>query len=706
MTPLTSSPRNTTVEIGGGIANALNWLHDQQDPEGFWMGALESNSCMEAEWILAMHVLGVHDDPKLPGVVRAILDKQRDDGSWEIYHNAEGGDINTTVECYAALRAAGEDPDSPPLKLARDWIHRHGGMSRLRNFTKYWMALIGEWPWNETPTLPPELIYLPPWMPFNIYQFATWARGTIIPLTILSARRTTRPLPPDRRLDELFPEGRAHHDHRLQRKHRWISWEGPFYLADRLLRWYSRLPIRPGREAAIRTCLEWIIKHQEADGSWSGIQPPWIYSLMALHEEGYELDHPVVKAGLEAFNTYWSYQRNGATYLQASESTVWDTALTLQAMLDCGETPDQNPAMAASVRWLLDHQVSYLGDWHVLSKGLGSGGWTFQRANRNYPDIDDTAVVLLDLNRVRSVTKGPTPELDEAIRKGTEWVLGLQCSNGGWAAYDRDNTHAWLTKIPFSDFGELIDPPSSDVTAHVVEALAAEGRTLDDPAVAQAVRFLRDEQEEDGSWFGRWGVNHVYGTGAVLPALQAIGLDTRAPWIRRGAEWLVSRQNSDGGWGESCASYMDPALRGVGPSTASQTGWALMGLLAVDTHDFDESIRKGVQYLLDHQVEGTWNELEYTATGFPGYGVGHRVDLQNVAGSLEQDKALQRAFMLNYNMYRHYFPLSALGRARRHLAQVRKDPAHHQFAGTHWQQADNDTSSSQVGSTATWSQAN
>jgi len=668
-------PRDSSDVLSPGIAESLAWLQAHQQDEGFWVGAVESNSCMEAEWILAMHVLGVHDDPKLPGVVRAILDKQRPDGAWEVYHNAEGGDINTTVECYAALRAAGEDPDSRPLREARNWIHRHGGMSRLRNFTKYWLALIGEWPWSETPTLPPELIFLPTWMPFNIYQFASWARGTILPLAILCARKSTRPLPPDRRLDELFPEGRNQHDHRLPRRHRWISWEGPFYLVDRLLRWYSNLPIRPGRESAIRLCIEWIIRHQESDGAWAGIQPPWIYSLMALHQEGYPIDHPVIRAGLEAFNTYWSYQRDGATYLQASESPVWDTVLSLQAILDCGCTLQNSPWMEGAVQWLLDRQVTTPGDWHVHARGLPGGGWTFQRVNRHYPDIDDTAVALLVLHRLREQS-GPTARFDGPIGRATQWLVGLQCSNGGWAAYDRDNDQAWLTKIPFADFGELIDPPSADVTAHVVEALAAGGRRLDDPVVARAVRYLRSEQEDDGSWFGRWGVNHIYGTAAVLPALRAVGIETNEPWVRHGADWLASRQNDDGGWGETCASYMDPALRGVGPSTASQTAWALIGLLAIDTHDYDDLIRQGVDYLLSHQEAGTWHELEYTGTGFPGYGVGHRVDLEHVAQGLEQDTALQRAFMINYNLYRHYFPLSALGRAKRHFASARKSNGH------------------------------
>jgi squalene-hopene/tetraprenyl-beta-curcumene cyclase len=665
-----SRARSLLGRVKDGIAQALTWLVDRQEADGFWVGMLESNCCMEAEWILAMHVLGAEDDPKLPGVVRAILDRQRADGSWEVYHGAAGGDINTTVECYAALRVAGEDPGSAALTRARQWILDRGGLVGLRNFTTFWLALIGEWPWEQTPTLPPELIYLPTWMPFNIYQFASWARGTILPLAILSARRASRPLPPEKRLDELFPQGRDARDYHLARRHSWLSWEGPFYAIDRALRYYAKAPIQPGRESAIKLCLEWIIKHQEADGAWSGIQPPWIYSLMALAQEGYPLDHPVVKAGLQAFDAHWSYQRGEATFLQASESPVWDTALSLLAMLDAGETLDEHPAMENALRWLLKQQVTTPGDWQVHARGVLPGGWSFQRANRFYPDVDDTAVVVLVLARLAEQLAEPS-EVETAINRAMHWLEGMQCDNGGWGAFDRNNTHFWLTKIPFSDFGELLDPPSVDVTAHVVEAFAARGRRHDDPVVARAIRFIRREQEDDGSWFGRWGVNHLYGTAAVLPALEAAGVDTREPWIRNAADWTVARQNADGGWGESCASYMDDALRGVGPSTASQTGWALMSLVAVATHEYDDSIRRGLAYLMDNQTGGTWTEPEYTGTGFPGYGVGQRIDLSRASGTIEQGTDLQRAFMINYNLYRHYFPIIAMSRAQAHFATER-----------------------------------
>ncbi|MCP5116467.1 MAG: squalene--hopene cyclase, partial [bacterium] len=560
-----AQPRAPTLE--GAISAAVDWLANQQQADGFWVGMLESNSCMEAEWVLAMHFLGVEDDPKYDKVIQTILREQRPDGAWEVYHDAPHGDINATVECYAALRASGMPASAEPLKRAREWIFANGGLKAVRNFTRYWLALIGEWPWEGTPTLPPELILLPSWAPFNIYQFASWARGTIVPLCILSARRPVRRLPPDRRLDELFPGGREHFDFGRERKKNLISWEGVFLGLDRLLAAYVPMKLRPGRHSAIKLCVEWIIKHQEADGAWSGIQPPWIYSLMALRTEGYSRNHPVIRAGLDAFDKHWSYEKEGGVYLQASESPVWDTILSSLALLDCDSTPVEGASLRKAVDWLLDQQVKAWGDWKVYIRDARGGGWAFQRSNDSYPDVDDTAVALIVLARVRKLMGG-SRQLDEAIDLAVEWMLAMQCENGGWGAFDRDNDARILTKIPFADFGELLDPPSVDVTAHVLEALALLGHRLDELPLARALDYIRGEQEPEGSWFGRWGVNHIYGTAAVLPALDAVGEDMNKEYVRRAAKWVVDHQNDDGGWGETPASYMDDSLRGVGESTA------------------------------------------------------------------------------------------------------------------------------------------
>jgi len=495
----------------------------EQDDEGFWVGMLESNCCMEAQWILAMHFLGVKNDPKLPGVIRAILKEQRPDGSWEVYHQAPMGDINTTVECYAALRCAGFKPDDLRLKKAREWILSHGGLKKTRNFTRIWLALVGEWPWDCTPVVPPELIALPTWMPFNIYWFASWARATIVPLAIVSSRRPVRPLATESRLDELFPEGRHNFDYSIPKKMTGF-WPTFFRLNERVLHLYGALPWKPGREACIKLCLEWLIRHQDADGAWGGIQPPWIYSLMALHVEGYPLDHAVVRTGLDAWNHHWSYERGGAIYLQASESPIWDTLLTLQALLDCGATAETFPQMLPALDWILKKQILVKGDWAMTVKGVDCGGWAFERANTLYPDLDDTAVALTVLVQIRErVPSSYWPRIQAAIARAETWVRAMQSSNGGWGAFDKDNDKWILTRIPFCDFGEVLDPPSADLTGHKLEALGLMGCGLDDPAVKKAVAYVLSEQESDGSWFGRWGVNHIYGTALVLPGLRAVG---------------------------------------------------------------------------------------------------------------------------------------------------------------------------------------
>ena len=656
-----------SIPLDNAISQAMQWLVHEQQPEGFWVGMLESNCCMEAQWILAMHFLGVSDDPKLPGILRAILREQRSDGSWEVYHEAPMGDINTTVECYAALRCCGFKPDDEPLKKARAWILTHGGLNKTRNFTRIWLALIGEWPWEYTPVIPPELILLPTWMPFNLYWFASWARATIVPLAIVSARRPVRPLPPERRLDELFPDGRNNFKYCIPRNKTGF-WPTFFWINERILHAYGSLPWKFGRESSIKLCLEWIIRHQDADGAWGGIQPPWIYSLMALHTEGYPLDHSVLHNGLDAWNHHWSYQRGDATYIQASESPIWDTLLTLQGLIDCGATPENYPQMLPALDWILKKQILVKGDWAMTVKGVECGGWAFERANTYYPDLDDTAVALTVLVQIRdNVPASFRQRIEQAMRRAEKWVRAMQCSNGGWAAFDKDNNKWILARIPFCDFGEVLDPPSADLTGHKLEALGLMGYDLNDPTVKKAVHYILHEQEPDGSWFGRWGVNYIYGTGLVLPGLRAVGFDMSDPRIRKAGDWLLSKQSADGGWGESCASYMDDSLRASGPNTASQTAWALMGLLAIGDRSYKPAISRGVDWLIRHQHKGTWDEPQYVGCGFPGYGVGERIDLKKNTAQLAQGRELARGFMINYNLYRHYFPMQALGRARRFL---------------------------------------
>ncbi|MGD8340858.1 MAG: squalene--hopene cyclase [Gammaproteobacteria bacterium] len=655
--------------LDNAIERAVGWLNEEQDPAGFWVGMLESNQCMEAEWLLAMHFLD-YEHPRKKDIVATLLQAQREDGSWENYHDAPEGDINSTVECYAALRSVGFPPDDERLVKAREWIFAHGGLPQIRVFTRYWLALIGEWPWNRTPNLPPEVIANPRWFPFNVYNFSSWARATLLPLAILSAQRAVRPLPKERRLDELFPDGREQMDYQLPHDNPLFSFKRLFLMTDRLLHVYQAIGFTPFRRLAVHACLEWILRHQDADGAWGGIQPPWIYSLMALNVEGYPLDHPVVREGLNALDRHWSYERNGTLHIQASESPIWDTLLTLMALQDSEQ--EWNDATERALDWLLSHENRYRGDWVHQNPRLEPSGWAFERSNLHYPDIDDTSVALIVLARLPQSVRN-RPEVKSTIDRALAWTLGMQCKSGGWAAFDRDNDKLIITMIPFCDFGEALDPPSADVTAHVIEALAYLGFDRSHEAVERAYQFLRDEQEPDGSWFGRWGVNHIYGTAAVLPALAALGEDATQPHVKRAADWIAEHQNVDGGWGETCASYMDDRLRGMGPSTASQTAWALIALIASGGEAYVSHVRAGLAYLTESQRDdGSWDEAYHTGTGFPGYGFGARLDFRNdkIRKRIHQGTELQRGFMINYNMYRHYFPLMAMGRARRYLTDV------------------------------------
>ena len=663
-------PTNFAAALRASVAAATDWLLARQKPDGHWVGRAESNACMEAQWRLCLWFLGLDDHPLCARLAQSLIDRQREDGAWEIYFGAPNGDINTTVEAYAALRCSGYAADHPVLIGAQRWIESKGGLRNVRVFTRYWLALIGEWPWAKTPNLPPEVIWLPLWFPFNIYHFAQWARATLMPIAILSARRPSRPLPPERRLDALFPQGRAAFDYDLPEKKNAGGWDVFFRKTDKVLHalqdFGHRFRLNLWRDAAVRHTLEWIIRHQDSDGGWGGIQPPWVYSLMALHVEGYPNDHPVMAKGLACLDDPgWRVDIGDATFIQATNSPVWDTILTLLAFDDSGAPGHDSEAVEKALDWVLKRQVLVPGDWSVKLPNVKPGGWAFEYANNSYPDVDDTAVALIALAPFRNSAKWRARGIEEAIARGVDWLIAMQSASGGWGAFDKDNTNQLLTKIPFCDFGEALDPPSVDVTAHVIEAFAKLGVSRDHPAMVRALRFIWEQQEPDGSWFGRWGVNYIYGIGAVLPALAAYGEDMSAPAVFRACDWLASRQQDNGGWGESCASYMQTEMAGRGNATASQTAWALVGLLAANRPQDRDRIARGCQFLIERQSEGTWPEPEFTGTGFPGYGVGQTIKLTDplLSERLRQGPELSRAFMLRYGLYSHYFPLMALARA-------------------------------------------
>ncbi len=673
--PLRPSADNFASALQSTVRTAAQWLIERQKPDGHWVGRAESNACIEAQWCLALWFLGLEDHPLRRRLGAALLQTQRTDGAWGIYFEAPNGDINATVEAYAALRSLGHSDDEPALARALAWIHSKGGLRNVRVFTRYWLAVIGEWPWEKTPNIPPEVIWFPVWFPFSIYNFAQWARATLMPIAVLSAHRPTRPLPPGNRLDALFPQGRETFDYDLPQKAEAGLWDAFFRGADKVLHRLQGKGRRPPkgivRRAAISRTLEWMVRHQDFDGGWGGIQPPWIYGLMALHVEGYDHRHPVIAKGFDCLNDPgWRVDVGEATFIQATNSPVWDTILSRLAFEDAGLSDDHPAGVEKAVQWVLDRQVRVKGDWSVKLPDTEPGGWAFEYANNFYPDVDDTAVALIALAPFRDDPAWRAKGIEEAIQRGVNWLIAMQSRGGGWGAFDKDNDRQLLTKIPFCDFGEALDPPSVDVTAHVVEAFAKLGLPKSHPAMVRALDYLRREQEADGAWFGRWGVNYIYGVGAVLPALEAIGEDMSQPYVARACNWLKSRQQDDGGWGETCASYMDIGLAGRGVTTASQTAWAVMALVAAGRADDAEAVERGCLYLIERQSEGTWAEAHYTGAGFPGYGVGQTIKLTDplLQKRLMQGPELSRAFMLRYDLYRHYFPMMALGRAARTIA--------------------------------------
>ncbi|GAA2812860.1 squalene--hopene cyclase [Kitasatospora paracochleata] len=614
---------------GAALSRATAHLLSLQHADGWWKGDLETNVTMDAEDLLLRQFLGIRTEEQTRATAAWIRSQQRDDGTWATFHGGPP-ELSTTVEAYVALKLAGEDPGAPHMAAAAAYVRGAGGIAAARVFTRIWLALFGWWPWEQLPELPPELIFLPRWAPLNLYSFAQWARQTIVPLTVVSAHRPVRPAPFD--LTELHTDPANPFPTRPLAPA--ASWDGLFQRLDRLMHHYHRYALRPLRRLAMQQAARWIIERQESDGCWGGIQPPAVYSLISLSLLGYSLDHPVMKAGIASFDGFTVHTEDGRRWMEACQSPVWDTCLATIALRDAG-LPGDHPALVRATDWMLAEEITTRGDWAVKRPQLAPGGWAFEFQNDTYPDVDDTAEVVLALHRVAH----PEPEkVDGAMRRAVEWTLGMQSRNGAWGAFDADNTSPLPNKLPFCDFGEVIDPPSADVTAHMVEMLAAVG-LAHDPRCRRGISWLLRNQEADGSWFGRWGTNYIYGTMSVLPALVAAGIAVDHPAVRRAVRWLGMRQNEDGGWGEDLRSYRDPdAWSGRGESTASQTAWALMALLSAGERE-SAAVERGVQWLVGAQrPDGTWDEPQFTGTGFPW------------------------DFSINYHLYRLVFPVTALGR--------------------------------------------
>jgi squalene-hopene/tetraprenyl-beta-curcumene cyclase len=607
-------------QLRQALDRAVQWLLEHQDAEGWWCGELETNVTMTAEHILLLRFLGLSVESIRDGAIRHILNNQRADGSWALYFDGPA-DLSTTIEAYVALKVLGVDPSSEAMQRALALILQQGGVANARVFTKIWLALFGQYPWSGIPSMPPELVYLSPNVPFNLYDFACWARGTIAPLLIVISRRPVKSLGCS--VPELIAPGTKD---LLTR----VPGSGFFWWTDKLLKLYETFPWQPGRKRARRRLVKWITDRQEADGSWGGIQPPWVYSLIALSLEGMNTDHPVMRRGIEGLEGFVLEDESGWRF-QACMSPVWDTAWAMLALRRAGLDRD-HPALQRAVQWMLKEQIFTGGDWQVRCGKVPCGGWAFEFENDIYPDIDDTAVIVLAL-----LEAGTKIAVQTAVDRAVQWVLVMKSRNGAWGAFDKDNTRAIVYKLPFADFGAMLDPPTEDVTAHVLEMLAHVDAPDKERVIRGALKYIRQTQRADGAWFGRWGVNYLYGTWCVISALAALrdtGYEVQ-DMIDRGCSWLLEHQNEDGGWGESCYSYEDSTFAGVGQSTPSQTAWAVLSLQVAGLGKHTACLR-GLTYLLQTQIDGTWEEREFTGTGFP------------------QD------FYLNYHLYRHVFPIMAL----------------------------------------------
>jgi len=626
------------------IDRAQRALLAQQHPEGYWQATLEMNAEMNAEYIIFNRFMELPPDPELDNkLAKQIRETQQRDGSWALFPGGEG-DLSTTIGAYFGLKLTGMRAGDAPMMQARRWILSKGGIANSNTLARFYLAAMNQVPWHATAALPVEITLLPKWFPLNMYELSSWARGTLFALMMLQAKKSTVQVDWRQGVLELYIQP-PHLTKFSTPGGRLLSLRNLLRGADKALRLYDKHHLKSLRELALQHAEGWLLEHQDANGSWGGIQPCYILSPMALKGLGYRNDHPVIVKALEAVREL-IWDLGESIIYQPCVSPNWDTALAAKALLDAG-LPRAHPALRGAAKWLIEHQILRKGDWSVKRPDLEPGGWAFQFYNDWYPDVDDSAVILMVL---AEAAHNDAAACERAIKLGAAWVMGMQSKDGGFAAFDVDNDSAWLNEAPFADLEAATDPTCADLTGRVLEMMAAVGYRVDHPVAHRAITWLKRNQKRDGSWWGRWGVGYIYGTFSALSGLGAIGIDANESWIKRAVAWLKSVQNSDGGWGETCLADKDPALKGKGTSTPSQTAWALIGVLAGE-HELSESVMRGVAWLTQRQNDdGRWEDDEFTGTGFPNH------------------------LYLRYHMYAHYFPLMALGRFRRRIARGAEMP--------------------------------
>ena len=621
-------------EFDAALLRSQNYLLSIQKPEGYWVGELMVDSTLVSDTVAYHHWNGRVDVEWQRKAVNHILSMQLPDGGWNIYYGGPA-EVNATIKAYLALKLAGVPVTDPRMLKARAMAMNLGGVPRMNTFSKLYLALLGLFPWKYVPTIPCEVLLIGKWFHVNFWEMSNWSRAMLVPLAIINHFKPTRPLKNNVNLDELYPAGMAERDLALPPDPERISLRNFFLWLDRLHKFaeeFAKLGIHPFRKRALRKCEQWMLERFEGSDGLAAIFPAMLNALIALKALGYGDDHPEVKRAAHELKKL-EHETEDTVRIEPCFSPVWDTAIVAICLRESG-VPADHPKLKRCAEWLMEKEIRFRGDWQYKNPvNVEPSGWVFEYNNKWNPDVDDTAMVLLAL---RKIPTDNVAKRDECFERGLKWLMAFQCKDGGWAAFDKDCTKNILEKVPFADHNAMLDPECADITARILELLGYEDWDTKHPQIKEALRYIRDEQEEDGSWYGRWGVNYIYGTWQVLRGLRALNLDMNQPWLQKARRWLESVQHADGGWGERCNTYDDPVFKGQGPSTASQTAWAVMGLCAFGDPD-SPSLRCGIEYLIRTQnKDGSWSEDEITGTGFP------------------------KVFYLKYDMYRNAWPLLAL----------------------------------------------
>jgi len=683
-----AAPFDHPDQLLKGIAQARDYLLAQQHEEGYWVGELEGDSILESEYILLLAFLGKHETEEAVQAANYLLDIQMPEGGWNMY--PEGPiEISASIKAYFALKLTGHLPEADYMQRAKQAILAAGGVEAVNSFTRFYLALLGIIPYSKCPAVPPELLLIPRWMPFNIFEMSAWSRTILVPLSILWAYRPSITLPEEQRITELFTGEPSAYPKTIPKpetldslkKKTWINWHRFFQIVDQGIKVVENLGLKPLRKQAVNKAYRWMQNRFDHSDGLGAIFPPIVWTVIALKCLGEDESSPDIQRAMQELRKL-QIKEGDRIRLQPCKSPVWDTAISTIALREAGVS-NRHPAIRKSAKWLLSQEARQPGDWVNSSKSSTPGGWYFEFNNEFYPDVDDTAMVIMALRRclpktlkqdqwltdflvtpewnpyeedldIEAIAAGRTESREQAyadlellqpmlgaIRRGVHWMLGMQNKDGGWGAFDRDNDRELFTQVPFADHNAMVDPSTADLTARVLEAFADVQLPITHSAAQRAIQYVWSEQEDDHCWYGRWGVNYLYGTWQSIVGLTNIGIPADDPRIVRAVGWLKSKQQPSGGWGETADSYADPSLRGQGETTPSQTSWALMGLMAAGEID-SAAVRRGIHYLLESQkADGNWDEEPFTGTGFP------------------------KVFYLKYHMYRTYFPLMALARFER-----------------------------------------